>query len=799
LAGGVSAADSGKPTATSKTKKAAKVDRDRDRLFDDLEARLADASASDRVSVIVTLDAAASSSRVGALSRRLGGLKVGRRFSVIRGFSATVTKAQAQELARTPGVVRVEENSVVRAFNEGAQSSFGVTKARADAPSLDGDADGNPAVYSANDLVAAVIDTGVHAGHLDLDEGKVIAFKDFVNGRTDAYDDNGHGTHVAATIAGDGDGRTDGLHRGVAPGAGLVGVKVLDANGSGTMANVTAAIDWVVQNKGVYGIEAINLSLGASGCSNGTDATSVAVNNAEAAGLVVAVAAGNDGPGTCTVGTPGAAAGALTVGAMADTAELGFSQAVFSSRGPTADGRIKPDISAPGVRITSAQHGTTSGYVTFDGTSMATPFVAGVALLMRDHSAALTPQQVKNAMTSTAIDWGKTGVDSDHGAGRLDAYASLKVVGAPLTTGPAVPVHQFHDGSLPGSGAYVDYKLGVADTSFPIAATLIHSSVSSARSYSPDFDLYLYDPAGNLVDSAEQITRQEDVAVRPTMTGTYTLRVRSYYGSGPYFVDVSAGIGVDTTAPTVSSTAPADGATGVASTTNVSVTFSEPMNQTATHNAFRLTAPDGTALAGAFSWSGNTLVFNPTADLAAGTRYTASVSTAATDTAGNALAAEKTWSFTTATAPLTKTAFPTSTAIYSGSLRSGGAAQLGANDDAYYQVNSTTSGTRTVDWYGLIPATNSLQKLSVTYRGKSSATCSQRIYIYNWTTSSWVQIDGSRSVGTSEVEVTRSPSGTLADYVSGTSGSGDVAVRVRCTRDGGFYSSADLMRVTYDS
>ena len=95
-------------------------------------------------------------------------------------------------------------------------------------------------------------------------------------------------------------------------------MKVLDSNGNGSTANVIAGIDWAVQNKALYGIEAINMSLGIAGCYAGTDGASQAVNNAVAAGVVVVAAAGNEGPGTCTIGSPGSATGAIAVGAMAD-------------------------------------------------------------------------------------------------------------------------------------------------------------------------------------------------------------------------------------------------------------------------------------------------------------------------------------------------------------------------------------------------------------------------------------------------------------------------------------------------
>ncbi len=148
--------------------------------------------------------------------------------------------------------------------------------------------------------------------------------------------------------------------------------------------------------------------------------------------------------------------------------------------------------------------------------------------------------------------------------------------------------------------------------------------------------------------------------------------------------------------------------------------------------------------------------------------------------------------------PTTVTASPASVSLYSGSIRSGGAGRLGADDNAYFEVNSTTSGTRQSDWYGrMTGVTNALQSLKITYRGKASRSCTQQVYVYNWTNGSWVRLD-SRSVSTSEIEVNVSPTGTLADYVSGTSGDGEVAVRIRCYRsDYSFYTSADLLRITY--
>lgn len=241
-----------------------------------------------------------------------------------------MTKMQIQALQKNPMIESIQYDAPVQADMGTAGDSFGSKKAATDF-GLTGDRDGNPTSYSKTDVVVAVIDTGIDGAHVDLDGGKVLAFKDFVNNRTVAYDDNGHGTHVGGIVAGTGEGNAS--YKGVAPGAGLVGIKVLDANGSGSMSNVDAGINWAIQNKDVYGIKVINLSLGTSGSSNGQDSTSVAVNNAYNAGIVAAVAAGNSGPRKATIGSPGAAVNALTVSAMADVGEKGFNVASFSSRG----------------------------------------------------------------------------------------------------------------------------------------------------------------------------------------------------------------------------------------------------------------------------------------------------------------------------------------------------------------------------------------------------------------------------------------------------------------------------------
>ncbi|MGQ9617736.1 MAG: S8 family serine peptidase [Candidatus Aminicenantia bacterium] len=514
-------------------------DADKDGIFDNLQVQLATAQVDEEFDIIVLfkddfpgLD---HKKLTHDLKKSLGDFKIKYTYDNIKAFAGKLKKVQIDELKNLSFIKQVEPDLEVKAFMSTASNYYGATKARTDF-GVTGNMDGSETTYSKNDVVVAVIDTGIYNNHVDLDGGKVIAWKDYVNGKTYPYDDNGHGTHVSGIIAGTGEGNSS--YRGVAPGAALIGLKVLNASGSGSTSNIIAAVDWCITYRNTYNIKVINMSLGSSGSSDGTDTLSQAVNRAYDNGIVPVVAAGNSGPARYTIGSPGAAANAITVGSMADPGEKGFFISSFSSRGPTADGRIKPDIVSPGHNITSCGKTSSTSYVTMSGTSMATPFCAGVVALMIDANPSITPSTVKSILKSTTIDWGPSGADIDFGSGRMQGYEAVKSAGGFSGTGPTVPLHYYASGSLSGQGAYRDHSISVTSTTFPIAVTLIMPNWSSSTN--PDFDLYLYNPSNTLVAKSEGTERQETVTYTPTTTGTYKIRVKSYTGSGSYFIDVSA-------------------------------------------------------------------------------------------------------------------------------------------------------------------------------------------------------------------------------------------------------------------
>ncbi len=301
-----------------------------------------------------------------------------------------------------------------------------------------------PAVWAAGyrgaGVKIAIVDTGIDRNHPDF-AGRIVAGASFVGGAYD--DDNGHGTHVAGIAAGDGSAE-NGKYQGVAPEASLYLAKVLDRDGSGSMSGVMAGVEWAVDQE----VQVINLSLGGSGSSDGTDALSLTCNAAVARNIIVCVAAGNEGPGAETIGSPGAAADVITVGAVDRSDRV----ASFSSRGPTADGRVKPDICFPGTDIISARAaGTSMGtpvndrYTAASGTSMATPHASGVAALLRQAVPMLTPLQAKLALMETALDLGQD--KNTQGSGRARADLALaKAKGEPV---PQPPSDDGKKGCLP--------------------------------------------------------------------------------------------------------------------------------------------------------------------------------------------------------------------------------------------------------------------------------------------------------------------------------------------------------------
>ncbi len=261
----------------------------------------------------------------------------------------------------------------------------------------------------------AIVDTGIDPNHPDF-AGRIVQVKDFTGeGNVDKH---GHGTHVAGIVGGAG-----AKYRGVAPECLLYIAKVLRANGSGRTSDVMIGIEWAVDQ----GAQVVNLSLGSDGACDGTDALSVLCDAAVAKGVVLCVAAGNAGPGASTVGSPGCAKTVITVGATTKADQI----ANFSSRGPTSDGRIKPDVCFPGVNIVSCRAaGTTMGtpldalYTSASGTSMATPHATGACALLLQARPGLWPQQIKEILMNTARD---LGLDANtQGKGRAQVFAAYQ-------------------------------------------------------------------------------------------------------------------------------------------------------------------------------------------------------------------------------------------------------------------------------------------------------------------------------------------------------------------------------------
>ena len=308
-----------------------------------------------------------------------------------------------RDAALLPGVVMLELDGLLSVNNGDAAVLHGVDTVWADTG------------YDGAGSAVAIIDTGIDGAHASLDDldddnstddPKVIAFYDPVNNpsltngtEVFPYDDQGHGSHCAGTTAGTGAPNYE--HIGMAPQAFLVGVKVLDAGGSGSFATVMAGMEWTVENRYKFNIRAASMSLGGPGlaewASSDDDSVNRYANEMMTAGIAIFIAAGNNGV-TAQIGTPGSAEDAITVGALDKNSAI----AIYSSQGPTEEGRVKPNIAYVGSSVMSVAFNTGDQYTDMSGTSMATPGAAGVAALMFQANPDLSPFDIKNIMQETA-------------------------------------------------------------------------------------------------------------------------------------------------------------------------------------------------------------------------------------------------------------------------------------------------------------------------------------------------------------------------------------------------------------
>jgi len=367
----------------------------------DLADKIAKTPPNEKVRVIIEYEKAPTSDDVAGIES-VDGAKINRKYKIIPAISAEVPAKKVRNLAKKPGVKKVGKDHEVRLFLDRSIPKIQADKAWKWGWGLTG-----------KGIKVAVIDTGIDDGHPAL---TVIKEADFSNTREGPKDLHGHGTWVAGAVA-----STDSTYRGVAYGADLLNAKVLNRWGWGYSSNVLAGIDWAVEND----VDIISMSLGCPRCRcDGTHPVSLAVAEAVKRGITVVVAAGNSGPRSQSIWVPACTEEVITVGSV----DFNDVIASYSSKGPTVDGRVKPDLLAPGVSLVSTY--LFNSFRASSGTSMSTPQVSGVAALLLEAEPTLTPAEIKEILKSTAIDLGYD--ENTQGAGRLDAYAAVKTIPEPM-------------------------------------------------------------------------------------------------------------------------------------------------------------------------------------------------------------------------------------------------------------------------------------------------------------------------------------------------------------------------------
>ena len=324
---------------------------------------------------------------------------------ILHGIDALAGRVPVDELLtlrELPGVVMIELDGILTIANNDARIGHGVDVTFAETG------------YDGSGTTVAIIDTGLDGNHTSLDDQdddpttydpKILGFYDAVNSPDDTsgnifpFDDQGHGSHCGGTTAGTGAPTYD--HPGMAPQAHLVGVKVLGADGSGSFAGVMAGMQWTIDTMHQYNTRIASMSLGGPGAiewtSSEEDSVNRQANEMVRAGIALYIAAGNNGV-SAQIGTPGSAEDVITVGAL----DKDTSIAIYSSQGPTEEGRVKPNIAYMGSSIMSVEYNSGDQYSAKSGTSMATPGAAGVGALMLQANPDLSPFDIRNIMQETA-------------------------------------------------------------------------------------------------------------------------------------------------------------------------------------------------------------------------------------------------------------------------------------------------------------------------------------------------------------------------------------------------------------
>ncbi|WP_408907025.1 S8 family peptidase [Streptomyces atratus] len=446
-----------------------KLDR---RLFDVTELNRAENRRAQKAGLkLIVAYRGAQAAAAKAEVRDAGSTRVGRTLKSLNAESVTTPEHDAQDvwhaLTSKPshGAQRTTAAGIDRVWLDGVRkASLDKSVPQIGVPSA------WKAGYTGKGVKIAVLDTGVDTTHPDL-QGQILDTKNFTSS-PDTKDRVGHGTHVSSIAAGTG-AKSGGKFKGVAPDAKLLEGKVLDDDGFGDDSGILAGMEWAV----AQGADIINLSLG-GGDTPEIDPLEAAVDKLSAdKGVLFAIAAGNEGDGAGTVGSPGSADAALTVGAVDDNDKL----ADFSSRGPrVGDGAIKPDVTAPGVNITAAAAPGSAidqevgqnppGYLTISGTSMATPHVAGAAALLKQQHPQWKYAELKGALTASTKPGAYTPFEQGSGRIAVDKAIAQTVVADPVSV--SFGVQQWpHTDDTPVSKKLTYRNLGTTDVTLDLAVT----------------------------------------------------------------------------------------------------------------------------------------------------------------------------------------------------------------------------------------------------------------------------------------------------------------------------------------